>query len=232
MSTAAEQILQQGSQPQTSQPSDSASAQPADPPAAGGASWKGQQGAIGDLIHLWISWSPQPCQTVLGLLQGALAQVPSQPLTGKKAQEPVHPYPGTPISPPTACLDIMHDSAASVLPVYCVAAVKVSTLHVQTEVQACNIIIPSLLQLITHCDMKGLQHSSPTCSMPGCTLTVSPSCNQVGILLQAPALLTLAKLNLRNMQSWDEGVLEGMRLRQAQAGLLCKCSMQLMVMQG
>ena len=96
VSTAAEKILQQGSEPQPSQPSDSASAQAADPPVMGVASWKGQQGVIGDLIHLWVSWSPQPCHTVLGLLQGALAQVPCQPLTGKKAQEPVHPYPGTP----------------------------------------------------------------------------------------------------------------------------------------
>ena len=65
-----------------------------------GASWKGQQGVIGDLIHLWVSWSPQPCETVLGLLEGALAKVPSQPLTGKKAQEPVHPYPGITKLPP------------------------------------------------------------------------------------------------------------------------------------
>lgn len=109
VSTAAEHILQQGSEPQNLQPSDSASAQPADPPAAGGASWKGQQGVLGDLIHLWISWSSQPCQTVLRLLQGALAQVPSQPLTGKKAQEPVHPYPGFP--PPSCHPHVMHDAA-------------------------------------------------------------------------------------------------------------------------
>lgn len=56
--------------------------------------WKGQQGVIGDLVHLWVACSPQPCQAILGLLQGALAQVPSLPLTGKKAQEPVGPYPG------------------------------------------------------------------------------------------------------------------------------------------
>lgn len=106
MSTAAEHILQQGSESQPSQPADCVSAQPADPPAMSGASWKGQQGVIGDLIHLWVSWSPQPCQIVLDLLEGALAEVPSQPLTGKKAQEPVHPYPGTPCpSPPLAVRD-------------------------------------------------------------------------------------------------------------------------------
>ncbi|KAL3132722.1 hypothetical protein ABBQ32_009228 [Trebouxia sp. C0010 RCD-2024] len=94
VSTAAEHILQQGGQPEPSDPSEPATPRGTATPAPAGASWKGQQGVMGDLIHLWVSWSPQPCQTVLGLLQGALAQVPSHPLTGKKAQEPVYPYPG------------------------------------------------------------------------------------------------------------------------------------------
>ena len=95
VSSAAEQILQQGSDPQPSEEtSASASAQTAEPQTMGGGSWKAQQGVIGDLIHLWVPWSPQPCRTILGLSQGALAQVPCQPLSGKKAQEPVHPYPG------------------------------------------------------------------------------------------------------------------------------------------
>lgn len=95
VSSAAEQILQQGSDLQPSEEtSASAQVQNVDAQSLGGGSWKGQQGVIGDLIHLWVAWSPQPCHTILGLLQGALAQVPSQPLSGKKAQEPVHPYPG------------------------------------------------------------------------------------------------------------------------------------------
>lgn len=95
ISIAAEEALQQGgdSQPQES-PSSSPQAHGGDPPTGSGMGWKGQQGVIGDLVHLWVAWSPQPCQAILGLLQGALAQVPSQPLTGKKAQEPVGPYPG------------------------------------------------------------------------------------------------------------------------------------------
>ncbi len=95
ISTAAEEALQQGCnlQPPDS-PQSSPPAQGTDPVSGGGSSWKGQQGLIGDLIHLWLAWSPQPCQTIQGLLQGALAQVPCQPLAGKKAQEPVAPYPG------------------------------------------------------------------------------------------------------------------------------------------
>lgn len=108
VSTAAEHILQQGGQPEPSDPSEPATPRGTATPAPAGASWKGQQGVMGDLIHLWVSWSPQPCQTVLGLLQGALAQVPSHPLTGKKAQEPVYPYPG--IHPPclrTSCIMLL-----------------------------------------------------------------------------------------------------------------------------
>ncbi len=104
ISTAAEEALQQGSESQP-QESSSSSAQPqgADHATGNGGGWKGQQGVIGDLVHLWVAWSPQPCQTMLGLLQGALAQVPSQPLTGKKAQEPVAPYPGDQCYPECAC---------------------------------------------------------------------------------------------------------------------------------
>lgn len=102
VSTAAELILQQGSEP--SEPCELGTPQA---PAMGGVRWKGQQGVISDLIHLWVFWSAQPCQTVLGLLQGALAQVPSHPLTGKKAQETVHPYPGTPALRP-----LMHHAVA------------------------------------------------------------------------------------------------------------------------
>ena len=101
ISTAAEEALQQGgdSQPSDS-PSSSPMAQGADAPSASGGTWKAQQGVIGDLLHLWVAWSPRPCQTILGLLQGALAQVPSHPLTGKKAQEAVGPYPGVPLCHP------------------------------------------------------------------------------------------------------------------------------------
>lgn len=95
ISRAAEEALQQGSE---SQPQESSSSPPqaprADPATGSGGGWKGQQGVIGDLVHLWVAWSPQPCQTMLRLLQGPLSQVPSQPLTGKKAQEPVALYPG------------------------------------------------------------------------------------------------------------------------------------------
>jgi len=95
ISRAAEEALQQGSESQLQDSSSSSpQAQGGDPPTGSGGGWKGQQGVIGDLVHLWVAWSPQPCQTMLRLLQGALAQVPSQPLTGKKAQEPVAPYPG------------------------------------------------------------------------------------------------------------------------------------------
>jgi len=104
ISKAAEEALQQGSE---SQPQESSSSPPqapgADPATGSGGGWKGQQGVIGDLVHLWVAWSPQPCQTMLRLLQGALAQVPSQPLTGKKAQEPVAPYPGDQRYPEYAC---------------------------------------------------------------------------------------------------------------------------------
>ncbi|KAA6418674.1 MAG: hypothetical protein FRX49_11327 [Trebouxia sp. A1-2] len=95
ISRAADEALQQGSESQPQESSCSPpEAQGADPATRGGGGWKGQQGVIGDLVHLWVAWSPQPCQTMLRLLHGALAQVPSQPLTGKKAQEPVVPYPG------------------------------------------------------------------------------------------------------------------------------------------
>ena len=104
ISRAAEEALQQGSE---SQPQESSSCPPqapgADTATGSGGGWKGQQGAIGDLVHLWVAWSPQPCQTMLRLLQGALAQVPSQPLTGKKAQEPVAPYPGDECYPDCVC---------------------------------------------------------------------------------------------------------------------------------
>ena len=95
ISRAAEEALRQDSESQPQESSSSPLQAPgADPATGSGGGWKGQQGVIGDLMHLWVAWSPQPCQTMLGLLQGALAQVPSQPLTGKRAQEPVAPYPG------------------------------------------------------------------------------------------------------------------------------------------
>ncbi|DBA96744.1 TPA: hypothetical protein ACH3X1_015586 [Trebouxia sp. C0004] len=94
ISRAAEEALQQGSESQPQESSSPLQVQGADPPTRSGGGWKGQQGVIGDLVHLWVAWSSQPCQTMLRLLQGALAQVPSQPVTGKKAHEPVAPYPG------------------------------------------------------------------------------------------------------------------------------------------
>lgn len=104
ISRAADEALQQGSESQPQESSCSPpEAQGADPATRGGGGWKGQQGVIGDLVHLWVAWSPQPCQTMLRLLHGALAQVPSQPLTGKKAQEPVVPYPGDQCHPDCAC---------------------------------------------------------------------------------------------------------------------------------
>ena len=95
ISQAAEEALKQGTEQQSCSPSEDPSpAQGGPTPSMGWPGWKGQQGVIPDLVHLWVAWSPSPCQTLLGLLQGALTQVPSLPLTGKKAQEPVV-YPGT-----------------------------------------------------------------------------------------------------------------------------------------
>lgn len=92
MSTAAKSALQQGSEAQPlGSPSSSDGAEVA---TAGAGGWKGWQGQIGDLLQLWLGWSPDPCQAMLGLLQGPLAQVPALPLSGKKAQEPVAGFPG------------------------------------------------------------------------------------------------------------------------------------------
>ena len=92
VSSAAKRALQQGSDGHP--PSSPSSADGADVATAGAGDWKGRQGQIGDLLQLWLGWSTDPCQAMLGLLQGPLSQVPALPLTGKKAQEPVAGFPG------------------------------------------------------------------------------------------------------------------------------------------
>lgn len=93
VSSAAKDTLQQGLEGQP--PGSPSSTDGADAATAGAGGWKGWQGQIGDLLQLWLAWSPEPCQAMLGLLQGPLSQVPAFSLTGKKAQEPVAGFPGS-----------------------------------------------------------------------------------------------------------------------------------------
>lgn len=60
------------------------SAHAADMATDGAGAWKERQGQIGVLLQLWLVWSIDPCQAILGLVQAPWSQVSALPYSYTK----------------------------------------------------------------------------------------------------------------------------------------------------